>query len=91
MALEFIAPEIWGYLKQSNKPLALKVIESRYLFIQYEELTQGDATFFPRPGTFNILVGSKQTEYRNFQGAFVYDMRYQKWGHLDVSPTEPGV
>jgi len=88
--LEMIAPEFWSYLKQSSKPPALKVVEGRYLFVQYEELTQGDATFFPREGTFNLLKGKAVEGFRDFQGAFVYDMKYNKWGHMDCSPVEVG-
>ena len=90
MALEFVAPELYTFIRQSSNPPALKIIEGRYLFISYAELTLTDATFFPLPGgTFNLAKGQSVPVYPAYKGAFVYDIRLQKWGQMTNNVVEP--
>lgn len=89
MAIQFITPEFYRYIEQSRHPVAIKVIEGRYLFIQFVELTESDATFFPPAGgTFNLLAGEKAPVYPTFMGAFVYDTRLNKWGRYASNVDE---
>ena len=89
--LSFVTPEFYRYVRQSTLPIAIKVIEGRYLFIMFVELTESDATFFPPTGgTFNLLKGQKAPVYPEYKGAFVYDMKYNKWGRMAHNVVEPG-
>lgn len=89
--LEFVTPEFYRYVRQSTLPIALKVIEGRYLFIMFVELTESDATFFPPSGgNFNIAAGQAAPIYPEYLGAFVYDTKYKKWGRMAHNAVEPG-
>jgi hypothetical protein len=89
--LEFVTPELYRYVKQSAQAIAIKVIEGRYLFIVFVELTESDATFFPPAGgNFNLQAGRKAPIYPAFNGAFVYDTKYNRWGRMAHNAVEPG-
>jgi len=89
MALEFVAPEFYIFIGQSSTPPALKIIEGRYLFLSYTELTMTDATFFPAAGgMFNILKGQQSPVFPEYKGAFIYDIKFQKWGQMTNNTVE---
>ena len=50
--LEFVTPEFYRYVRQSTRPIALKVIEGRYLFIMFVELTSRTLHSFSAGGNF---------------------------------------
>ena len=88
--IEFVTPEFYRFVKQSRSPVALKVIEGRYLFVIYVELTMTDATFIaPAGGNFNIAAGQKAPIYPEYRGAFVYDMKRERWGSMAHNEEEP--
>ena len=89
MAIEFVVPEFYNYIRQSDKPIAIGIIEGRYLFVYFVQLTETDATFFPQVGsTFNLLNGKKLQGFQNFIGAMIYDIHYKKWGRYADNAQE---
>lgn len=89
--VEQVFPELTEYLKERRATIALECLNARYLFIQvadadvlngYQSSYSDEFPAAPAalPSVFNMQELASENWFPTFKGAFVYDLRLQKWG-----------